>query len=399
MKILIICENYFPSLDATSKRMRTFAECFLKKGHEVHVVASETSLVDKPDKFMPPAYITYYSVFGNQGEHSAIRRLANNLTGVLNSYRAAKKINNCDVVICTSPPLLLSLAALGIAIKQKAKYVFDIRDIWPDIAYEMGSFSKDSIYGKVFEWVSKQSYKKADLITVVSRSKLIKLQNKIANYRKDVLVLVENGLDLDFIRSTNSEACVKKYDLINNPPCVYIGKLGFAQGLGCVLDLAKKRSNQRFLLFGSGAEEKLLQERISNENLSNVKLCGRINAVEAKTVLRHALCALVPLKSSEMKDSVPTKLFEALGCGCPVLLIAQGDSVEILNKCGLGYSAIPEDADGILKAFDAVLSTDWTLEQKQYSIECVSGNYSRQSAAEYLESILVDRFINDKSLY
>ena len=392
MKIIIVCENYYPSLDATSKRMRTFAEGLVSKGHDVQVLASETSLVDKPENFQLPSNVIYYSVFGNQGEQNPIRRLLNNASGVVNSYRKSKQIGNCDVVICTSPPLLLSLAAMKIAKKKNAKYVFDIRDVWPDIAYEMGSFSKGSIYGKVFSWIADRSYKNADLVTVVSPSKLSKVSEKLDSSQQNKLVLIGNGLDLNFLKNTDSETCLEKYNLIADPPCVYIGKLGFAQGLDVVLDIAKQRRDKRFLLFGSGAEEELLQKIILKENLSNVFLCGRISEGEAKTVLMHALCAIVPLKSSSMKDSVPTKLYESLGCGCPTLLIARGDSVDVLQESNLGYSAPPEDFKAVLGAFDKVINVEWSPNQRKNASECIVRNHSRQASALYLEEILVSKF-------
>lgn len=392
MKIIIVCENYYPSLDATSKRMRTFAEGLVSKGHDVQVLASETSLVDKPENFQLPPNVIYYSVFGNQGEQNPIRRLLNNASGVVNSYRKSKQIDNCDVVICTSPPLFLSLAAMKIAKKKNAKYVFDIRDVWPDIAYEMGSFSKGSIYGKVFSWIADRSYKNADLVTVVSPSKLSKVSEKLDSSQQNKLVLIGNGLDLNFLKNADSETCLEKYNLIADPPCVYIGKLGFAQGLDIVLDIAKQRRDKRFLLFGSGAEEELLQKIILKENLSNVFLCGRISEGEAKTVLMHALCAIVPLKSSSMKDSVPTKLYESLGCGCPTLLIARGDSVDVLQESNLGYSAPPEDFKAVLDAFDKVINVEWSPNQRKNASECIVRNHSRQASALYLEEILVSKF-------
>lgn len=392
MKVIIVCENYYPSLDATSKRMRTFAEGLIKKGHEVRVLASETSLVDRPDSFKAPSYITYYSVFGNQGEHSPIRRLINNASGVVNSYRCALKFEKCDVVICTSPPLFLSLSAIRIARKKKAKYVFDIRDIWPDIAYEMGSFSKSSIYGRVFSWIARESYNNADLITVVSPSKLSKLQNKISSNKLDSLVLIENGLDLEFLKSADSADCISKYDLLNNPACVYIGKLGFAQGLERVLDIAKARPSSRFLLFGSGAEENKLKQKIQQDGIGNIKICGRISAEEAKTVLTNAKCAIVPLKSSAMRDSIPTKLYESLGCGCPTLLLAQGDSTKLLNECGLGYAAPPEDIEAVLAAFDEVVTKEWTANERLQASKIIRLKHSRQYFADQLAKVLDEKF-------
>ena len=310
------------------------------------------------------------------------------------AVRTAKGMGRFDVVVCTSPPLMLSSAGVRIARRAGARLVFDVRDIWPQVAYEMGSFSPDSVYGRVFSRLAEKAYRAADLVTVVTEGKARKLEGLLSADLAAKVRVVPNGLDVGFLRNEEDESLVRTYRLDEGPVCAYVGNLGLAQGLSSLLGIAAARPNARFLLFGGGAEESLLRAEIARKGLSNVSLCGRVNERGAFTVLRRASLAYVPLVSSALTSSVPTKLYEALGCGCPVLLAAQGDAVRVLDEVGLGRSAPPEDASALLAAFDAVLARSWTVEECRRASDLVVSRHSRQTAAEKLEELIVREVLN-----
>lgn len=379
-RVLIVCEHFPPALDACAKRMGVMVQELLKRGYDVHVLASETSLDNAKEYSELPSYLHLYPAF-RMGKKTVINRLRNNLSEKNGSLRIAATLGRFDVVVVTSPPLLLALSGITIARKAHARLVFDVRDIWPEVAYQMGSFTEGSIYGKVFRAIANRAYKAADLITTVTPTKVTVIKSRIPSADASKVVLAQNGLDLDFLDLAEREDLVAQYKLSQDPPCVYIGNLGLAQSLSSLLDIARRFPHIRFLLFGSGAEEQLLRERIDERALSNIRLCGRVDDRGAKTLLRHARCAFVSLKNSKMVDSVPTKLYEALGCGCPVVLAAAGDSVDVLNDCELGSAAAPEDLDAIAEAFSNVISHEWTQEEKSHSESVIRERYSRQAAA------------------
>lgn len=379
-RVLIVCEHFPPALDACAKRMGVMAQELLKRGYDVHVLASETSLDNAKEYSELPSYLHLYPAFRME-KKTVINRLRNNLSEKSGSLRIAATLGRFDVVVVTSPPLLLALSGITIARKAHARLVFDVRDIWPEVAYQMGSFAEGSIYGKVFRTIADRAYKAASLITTVTPSKVATIKSLLSSASANKVVLAQNGLDLDFLELAEREELVTQYELDQDPPCVYIGNLGLAQGLSSLLDIASRFPHIRFLLFGSGAEEQLLRDRIDGEALTNVRLCGRVDDRGVKTLLRHARCAFVSLKNSEMVDSIPTKLYEALGCGCPVVLAAAGDSVDVLNDCELGLAAAPENLDAIAEAFSDVVSREWTLEEKLHSELVVRNRYSRQAAA------------------
>lgn len=393
-RILFLCEHAVPSVDACSKRITVFADHFAKRGWGVSVLASETSFADSLEGFEPPYFLSCYPAF-TMGEKTVVNRLRNNLSECLGAVRVAKKMGVFDVVVCTSPPLMLSSAGVRIARRTRARLVFDVRDIWPQVAYEMGSFDPGSVYGQVFSRLAEKAYRAADLITVVTEGKACKLKKLLDAELAAKVRVVSNGLDAGFLRNREDEALVCEHRLDKGPICAYVGNLGLAQGLSSLLGIAAARPDVRFLLFGSGAEEELLRSEIANRKLSNVSLCGRVDERGAFTVLSRASLAYVPLVSSALTSSIPTKLYEALGCGCPVLLAAQGDAVKVLEEVGLGRSAPPEDNSALLAAFDSVLARSWTTEERHRARDLVLSRHSRQVAARKLEELLMREVLDD----
>lgn len=379
-RILIVCEHFPPALDACAKRMGVMAEELRSRGYDVHVLASETSFDNAREHGALPEWIHFYPAF-RMGEKTVVNRLRNNLSEKNGSLRLAATLGRFDVVAVTSPPLLLALSGIAIARKAHARLVFDVRDIWPEVAYQMGSFAPGSVYGRVFRAVADRAYRAASAITTVTPTKVEKIRSLLPEASQGKVSLVANGLDLGFLELEERPELVSRYGMEEDPPCVYVGNLGLAQGLSTLLEIARRFPERRFLLFGSGAEESLLRRRVEDEGLANVRLCGRVDDRGAYTLLKHAALAYVSLKSSRMTDSVPTKLYEALGCGCPVLLAAAGDSVRVLEDCGLGASAEPEDVDAIADAFKEVVSREWTPAERRRSVDVIRSRYSRQAAA------------------
>ena len=113
-----------------------------------------------------------------------------------------------------------------------------------------------------------------------------------------------------------------------------------------------------------------------------------VDSSGAFTLLKHAGCAYVALKNSRMTDSVPTKLYEALGCGCPVLLAAQGDSAAVVGECKLGLVVPPEDGSALVEAYRTLRQTDWTEEARQFSVEHICNNHSRQQSAKVFADLI-----------
>ena len=388
MRILIHFGTSYLDNVPNSIRMTTFAHAFIEAGHQVCVISPKNGIVVKYDEIKLVSCPMYHPK-----KHSALRRLVSHVSFGIISFFAALGAGKADVVITGSPPALLSPAGWLIAKFKRAALVYDVRDIWPDVAVEMGAFKAGSFYERCFRFVRDFMTKRADLITTVTPGKVEKLKGYP---RKSDVLFVTNGFNEDFLKHDEDAGIIEKYRLNQGFICVYIGKLGLAQGLGQLLDLAERSRREnisaRFLLFGNGVEEATLKEQAKKRKLDNVEFCGRVPNAKIFTVLHNANLCYISLVNEKLTDSVPTKLFEALGVGCPVLLSACGDAADVLNKTGLGASVTPNDEESLWRAFcDMYQKDDWSKE-KQTARELMTSVYSRQRVAEKLERELSQRF-------
>lgn len=386
MNIILHMGDPYPNESPAAKRIRVFYDVMKARGHHVTVMAP-----DYRDSDLETEDVVFCPTIRMKKKTTAMRML-NQLSFAITSVFLARKAGPADVVLTTSPPVLISMAGWLIAKIKHAKLVYDVRDIWPDVALEMGSFSESSFYSRVFAFIRDFMLKHADLIAAVSPGKVQKLKA----YAPDAkVVFVTNGLDERFLENTYRPETAEKYGLTRGFNCVYIGNLGWGQGLTQLLWLAERAKEQnlnaRFLLFGSGVEEDSLRQYAREHGLTNVIFPGRIPNMEMFTVLKASDLSFVSLVNEKLKDSVPTKMFEALGVGCPVLLSAVGDAADILNSCRMGIAVNPNEEEALWGGFMELYSNPASYTQyRDHAKSVMLTEYSRQKAAVLMEEYMAE---------
>lgn len=399
MRVLIHADEYYPTAQACAYRMQVFADTFMALGDEVTVVTSSANKANGSIDQIPRKEKIIYSPAIRMKKKTTVMRMLNNLTFGITSVFSAIGAGKADVVITTSPPPLVSIPGWIIAKCKGAKLIYDVRDIWPDVALEMGSFAEDSFFCKVFRRIAGFMYRHADIVLTVSPGKAEKLKSYVPSRpgrgsgsgRMDKVWLVGNGFDESAARSEFDQDIADKYELDEKFTCVYIGNIGLAQGLGALLDVAAKTRHKdiQFLCFGMGAEKETLEKRARDEGLANVRFCGAVEHSKVFTILSRAKLSFIPLKNSRMKDSVPTKIYEALGIGCPVLLAAEGDAADIVDDAGLGRHVPPDETSKLVDVFDDMIDhyNDFAAHRDE-AIRLMRDKYSRQKIAAELEQKL-----------
>ena len=399
MKVLFHADEYYPTAQACSYRMQVFVDTCMALGDKVTVVTSSANKANGTiDKEKHKEKIIYSPAI-RMKKKTPIMRMINNLSFGITSIFSAIGAGKVDVVLTTSPPPLVSIPGWIIAKCKGAKLVYDVRDIWPDVALEMESFTEDSLYCRIFKKITGFMYKHADIVTTVSLGKIEKIKGHVSARpgrksgpeHQDKVWLVGNGFDESVAKSEFDQTIVDKYELDKNFTCVYIGNIGLAQGLGALLDIAAKTKHKdiQFLCFGMGAEKEMLEKRVAEEGLTNVKFCGVVEHSKVFSILSRAKLSVIPLKNSNMKDSVPTKIYEALGIGCPVLLVAEGDSAAIIDDAGLGCHLSPDHTENLTEVFDDMIDRyDEIAAKKASAMALMRNKYSRQKIAADFEKKL-----------
>lgn len=399
MRILIHTDEYYPTAQACAYRMQVFVDTFMAMGDEVIVITSSANKANGAIDQDAHKERIIYSPAIRMKKKTTLMRMLNNVTFGISSIFSSIGIGKADVVITTSPPPLVSIPGWIIAKFKGAKLIYDVRDIWPDVALEMGSFREESFFCKVFKKITGFMYKHADVVTTVSPGKVEKIKGHVSFLpgRKsgpahtDKVWLVGNGFDESVAKSEFDQSIVEKYELDKKFTCVYIGNIGLAQGLGALLDVAAKTKHKdvQFLCFGMGAEKEMLEQRVRDEGLTNVRFCGVVEHSKVFSILSRAKLSFIPLKNSNMKDSVPTKVYEALGIGCPVLLVAEGDSANIVDDAGLGRHISPDETEKLVDVFDDMIDHYYDFDaHRDEAIRLMHEKYSRQKIAADLEKKL-----------
>lgn len=365
-----------------TKRIDSLATYLQEQGKKVIVLTSSHN--KKNEKEIKRKYKVVYSYSTKNIKGSNIKRFLNNIIFGITSFFKSLTVGKTDVVITTSPPPLISIFGYLIAKIKGAKLIYDVRDIWPDVAVEMESFSEKSIYYRVFKNIANFMYRKSNVITTVTPGKV----EKLARYTNENKVkYIPNGLDDNFIKFNINNELIEKYNLKNFFTVVYIGNVGLAQNVEVLVDLAiqyKENNNVQFLIFGEGASKDKINKKIQELNLKNIKVEGKIDYCNVYTILKYSKISFISLKNNKMTDSVPTKIYDALACGCPILLLAKGDSCKILDEVGLGEHV--ESKEELKDKFEYMYKNYIKYENKKDDvIEYTKEKYSRRKIAEKFE--------------
>lgn len=387
LNILLHMGDPYPANNPNTKRMRAFYDVMKSHGHHVTILApGENNHGKHPD-------VVYGFTIPLKSKSTA-NRMFNQVVFGVTSFWKSLFVGKLDVVITTTPPALIGPFAWLTAKIKHAKLVYDVRDIWPDVALEIGSFSENSIYAKVFAAVRDFMLHHADLVTAVGEEKVKKLKSICPGAN---VVCVPNGLDEAFLQNTVSDELAEKYEMHDTFSCVYIGNMGIAQDTMALVKLAQRAKAEsvpmQLLLFGKGVKENELRTYVHENKVDNVIFGGEIEPCDVYSVLNHADLCTITLANKNLRDSVPTKMFEAIGTGCPVLLYACGESADILEKSEIGISVEPGDEEALWNAFMYMYkNTDAYSEKKDSAQQFILTNYSRQKAAEKMESFLYELY-------
>lgn len=400
MKILFLTQFFSPETGAASKRVYGLARQLVKLGHEVHVV---TGMPNYPSGRIKDEYkkkifcfekidginVSRYYVYVSE-KRNTLNRMLNYFSLVLSSLFFLLKRREIDIIITSSPPLFLGLTGVIMSKIKKIPHVFDIRDIWPEVAVEIGELKEGSKVYKIMKRIEKIIYKNSDILTVVTKGKKTNLIKNGVDANK--IKLVSNGFDEEFLEIPINKDIAERYNLIGKFNFLYAGIIGIAQGIDIIIESAEKlkfNNEIQFVLVGNGVELERMKNLVREKKLSNVIFTGEQPHNNIRSFLHYSNVALVPLKSEALKDSVPTKLYEALGAGKPVILSASGDSVEVVKESRGGLVVKPGDIDSFVKAIEKLYKDkdfykDCTINSKEYVIK----NYSRTAIAKTLEKQL-----------
>jgi glycosyltransferase involved in cell wall biosynthesis len=357
MRIILLTQYFPPETGAPQNRLFAMAKGLRDMGAEVTVL---TAMPNYPDMRVHAGYRGTWSMretmddidvrrvwlFVSKGRGLATR-LLNYFSFVFTALvYGLVKLRRADLLLVESPPLFLGIAAMWLARAKGAKLVFNVSDLWPESAVQLGLVKNRLAIG-LSERLEMRCYRRAALIT----GQTMGIVDNIRARCPDKTVLwIPNGVDIDLIEDIGPVGDVRARHGIPQDAfaLAYTGIIGHAQGLEVVLRAAERlrdRPEVLFLLVGDGPERAGLMTVAQEKGLRNVRF---IDPMPRRDVLALvAVCdgVVVPLRRNKLfEGAIPSKIFEALALAKPLLLGVEGEAKRLFveeGKAGLAYT--PED--------------------------------------------------------
>ena len=364
MKVIFLTQYFPPETGAPQNRLFATAKALQEGGAEVTVL---TGMPNYPEMRVQEAYRGKLFVRERMDglqvlrawllvspKRSILWRLGNYFSFVFTAFWVGTfKLKRSDVLFVESPPLFLGITALLLARMKRAKLVFNVSDLWPESAVQLGLVTNPLLIG-LSTRLEMRCYRNSALIT--GQTKGIVANIKARCPEKEVIWL-PNGVDLDAIRKAEAtEGAMTRLQIRPGTlVLVYAGILGHAQGLEVIMDAAlrlKDRTDVLFLLIGEGPDRVMLQELQAQRGLANVRFLGRIDRAEVLAILKESDAVVVPLRRNDLfLGAIPSKVFEALALSKPVLLGVDGEARDLFIREGeAGLFFEPENGDALAEA-------------------------------------------------
>lgn len=403
MKILFLTQYCPPEVGAPQNRIFELAKRLKKFGHEVTIL---TAMPNYPkgeifDEYkgkkvvreeMDGIKIVRTSIYATK-EKSFTKRLRNYLSFTFSSvFTGAKYIEKQDVLITESPPLFLGWSGYVLSKKKKAKFVFNVSDLWPESAVKLDVLHNKALI-KASTWLEEFCYKKASAVTGQTRGIVDNIVNR--GFDKNKVHLITNGVDTEFFKKENRDENFRKEIGIDGKFALcYAGIHGLAQGLEVIINAAeiiKEHEGIQIVFIGDGPEKNKLIDIVKEKGLKNVSFLPIQPKTNMPKIIASMDATIIPLKKLDIfKGALPSKMFEALASELPIVLAVEGEAEKLINSAKAGIVVEPENhkeiADAILKLYnDKELRDNLGYNGRKYVID----NYSRESISRKLENILL----------
>jgi colanic acid biosynthesis glycosyl transferase WcaI len=409
MKILYLSQYFPPEMGAPAGRAAELSRLWVEDDHEVTVL---TGFPNHPTGIVPPEYRrkfrrlvardTYHGVnvvrtwllpFPNR---KAYERILNYSSFCISSAATGVFLDQPDVVIATSPQLLVGLSGWWLARCNGVPFVFEVRDLWPESLAAVGMGSQNSPLHRSLAKIAGFLYRSCDRLVVVTPAFKDYL---IEHWRvpQEKIFVVENGVETSLFRRLAPNLAIRR-ELGAEGKFVasYIGTMGNAHGLETLLEaatlLCERAPKILFLLVGEGAEKARIVSLARSRGLTNVRFVGQKAREKIPAYITASDACLVLLKRTELfKTVLPTKMLEFMSCARPVILGVDGHARKVLEEANAGIFITPEDpaalADAVMRlADDPALRESLGRNGRQHILQY----FSRQHTAKVYLDVLQD---------
>lgn len=372
MKIIYFHQHFSTPEGSTGTRSYEMARRLVMLGHEVTIVcgsftAGNTGLKGqfvKGKRFGEVDGINIIELeLPYSNNQSFLQRSLVFFKYALQSIKVAL-VEDYSIIVATSTPLTAGIPGIFAKWFRRKKFIFEVRDLWPELPKEMGVIKNPVILSllSLLEWCS---YHSAHRCIGLSPGIVKGIEKRGIDSKK--VTLVPNACDLSLFDT--KEIATRPCGVTdNNLMAVFSGTHGIANGLDAVINAAselKKRNNDtiKFVLIGDGKLKPSLMEMSAEKGLDNIIFLPPVSKNELAKIMKSAdiglqLLANVP---AFYYGTSPNKFFDYISSGLPVLTNYPGWIADLISKHECGYAINPEDPVAFADALEHAYNQKSTL--------------------------------------
>ena len=326
-------------------------------------------------------------------------RVLSMLSYMLGAIRVTKGLATPDVIVGSSVHPFAAWIAWRLARKTGCRYVFEIRDLWPETIIELGGVSRHHPFIMLLSRIERVLVRNADKVVTL----LPNAYTYLARFGipEDKVAVVPNGIDVsrldDIDRQLPSYIDMELNRLQGAFIVAYAGAHGLANRLDTVIDAAAicsagGETGIEFLLVGDGPDKPRLRQRAEELQLENVTFAGRVDKELVLSLLARCNAGVIALTKTALYEYgiSPNKLFDYMLAGLPVVMAGDAPNNPVSN--GTGGIVVPyDDADGMAKALvDLAADRDKAREMGLRGRQYVTRNHSSAHLASLMERALLE---------
>jgi glycosyltransferase involved in cell wall biosynthesis len=363
MRIIIVTHYFPPETGAPQARLSGLAAAWAADGDDVTVL---TGMPNHPTGVIQPEYSgairrrerrdgyrvlrTWLYATPNEG---MARKTIGHLSFMISSVLLGGRVSGpADVVVVSSPTFFAVGAGWLLARLKRARLVVEVRDLWPAIFTELGVLTSRPVI-RLLERLELAAYAAADAVIVVSDGFRANLIGRGVPAGK--VHTIRNGVhpgEFDPDAPADTRLRTRLGACPDDCLVLYAGTHGISQGLTSVADSAALLTDEaiRFAFVGDGADKQRLKRRVAEHGLRNVTMLPGIPHEQVPALLAAADICLVPLRDVPLFSSfIPSKMFEYLAAGKPVVAALAGEAAQILREAG-AWVVPPADSEALAGA-------------------------------------------------
>ena len=341
--ILYIHQYFKTPKEPGGTRSYWLAQALVNEGYNVTMLTASNKIKNNVEKTIIDGINVIYLKVDYSQEMSIFKRLFSFSIFMFKSTYYAFLQKNIDLVFATSTPLSVGFPALLIKKIKKTPYVFEVRDLWPEVPIQMGVI-KNKIIKKLLIGLEKLIYKNAKYVIALSPG----MAKGVLKYESALKVsMIPNMSKIDSFWPREKDFNLMKRLGLNTKSfkLIHFGSLGIANGAFTIIESAKLLKNNddfEFIFIGGGSTEHQLKDLCLKYNLKNVHFLGAFPLDKTSEIVNLCDVSIISfLDLPILSTNSPNKLFDSLSAGKPIIVNSAGWTKDLAEKHSCGFYVNP----------------------------------------------------------